>query len=39
MSKPNYSGVYHMVEQENMDAYLEALGKIVICYYFIPFNT
>ncbi|XP_012725754.2 retinol-binding protein 5 [Fundulus heteroclitus] len=25
MSKPNYSGTYHMVEQENMDAYLAAL--------------
>ncbi|XP_034030394.1 retinol-binding protein 5 [Thalassophryne amazonica] len=25
MSKPNYSGTYHMVEQENMDAYLTAL--------------
>lgn len=27
MSKPDYSGTFHMVEQENMDAYLEALGK------------
>lgn len=26
MAKPNYSGTYHMVEQENMDSYLEALG-------------
>ncbi|XP_076010804.1 retinol-binding protein 5 [Genypterus blacodes] len=25
MSKPNYSGVYNMIEQENMDAYLAAL--------------
>ncbi|XP_072317440.1 retinol-binding protein 5 [Eucyclogobius newberryi] len=25
MSKPNYSGAFHMVEQENMDAYLAAL--------------
>uniref|UniRef100_A0A3Q4BLB6 Cellular retinoic acid-binding protein 1 n=1 Tax=Mola mola TaxID=94237 RepID=A0A3Q4BLB6_MOLML len=25
MSQPNYSGTFHMVEQENMDAYLEAL--------------
>ncbi|XP_036930986.1 retinol-binding protein 5 [Acanthopagrus latus] len=25
MSKPNYSGVFHMVEQDNMDAYLAAL--------------
>ncbi|XP_026173366.1 retinol-binding protein 5 isoform X1 [Mastacembelus armatus] len=25
MSKPNYSGTFHMVEQENMDAYLAAL--------------
>ncbi|XP_030249452.1 retinol-binding protein 5 [Sparus aurata] len=25
MSKPNYSGVFHMVEQDNMDAYLGAL--------------
>lgn len=27
MSKPNYSGTFDMVEQENMDSYLEALGK------------
>ena len=27
MSKPNYSGTFHMVEQDNMDAYLEALGN------------
>lgn len=26
MAKPNYSGTYHMVEQENMDSYLGALG-------------
>jgi len=25
MSKPNYSGTFHMVEQDNMDAYLAAL--------------
>ncbi|XP_003966338.1 retinol-binding protein 1-like [Takifugu rubripes] len=25
MSKPDYSGTYHMVEQHNMDAYLEGL--------------
>ncbi|XP_060905319.1 retinol-binding protein 5 [Labrus mixtus] len=25
MSKPNYTGTYHMMEQENMDSYLEAL--------------
>ncbi|KAM6967825.1 retinol-binding protein 5 isoform 1-T1 [Aplochiton taeniatus] len=25
MSKPNYSGTFHMVSQENMDAYLAAL--------------
>ncbi|GLD57365.1 retinol-binding protein 1-like protein [Lates japonicus] len=25
MSKPNYSGTYHMVEQDNMDSYLAAL--------------
>jgi len=25
MSKPNYSGTFHMVSQDNMDAYLEAL--------------
>ncbi|XP_053744332.1 retinol-binding protein 5 [Synchiropus splendidus] len=25
MSKPDYSGVYHMVEQKNMDEYLAAL--------------
>lgn len=30
MSKPNYSGVFHMVEQDNMDAYLGALGKTLI---------
>lgn len=33
MSKPNYSGTYHTVEQENMDAYLEALGEIVASLY------
>lgn len=27
MSKPDYSGTYHMVEQHNMDAYLEGLGE------------
>lgn len=26
MAKPNYTGTYHMVEQENMDSYLGALG-------------
>lgn len=26
MSKPNYSGTFHMVEQDNMDSYLAALG-------------
>ncbi|AWO96401.1 Retinol-binding protein I cellular [Scophthalmus maximus] len=26
MSQPNYSGTFHMVNQENMDAYLAALG-------------
>ncbi|CAI5663819.1 unnamed protein product [Oreochromis niloticus] len=25
MAKPNYTGTYHMVEQENMDSYLGAL--------------
>ncbi|XP_006804897.1 retinol-binding protein 1-like isoform X1 [Neolamprologus brichardi] len=25
MTKPNYSGTYHMVEQENVDAYLTGL--------------
>lgn len=25
MSKPNYSGTFHMVEQQNMDEYLAAL--------------
>ncbi|XP_030605989.1 retinol-binding protein 1-like [Archocentrus centrarchus] len=25
MSKPNYTGTYHMMEQENMDAYLTGL--------------
>ena len=29
MSKTNYSGTFHMVEQENMDSYLAALGKTV----------
>lgn len=28
MSKPDYSGTYHVVEQDNMDAYLAALGNI-----------
>lgn len=27
MSKPDYSGTFHMVEQENMDPYLAALGE------------
>lgn len=27
MSKPDYSGTYHLVEQRNMDAYLEGLGE------------
>lgn len=27
MSKPNYTGTFHMVEQDNMDSYLAALGK------------
>lgn len=27
MSKPDYSGTYHMVEQHDMDAYLEGLGE------------
>lgn len=27
MSKPNYTGTYNMVEQDNMDSYLGALGK------------
>lgn len=27
MSKPDYSGTYLMVEQTNMDAYLEGLGE------------
>ncbi|XP_014825407.1 PREDICTED: retinol-binding protein 1-like [Poecilia mexicana] len=25
MSKPNYTGTYHLVEQDNMDTYLSAL--------------
>lgn len=28
MSKPNYTGLYHMTSQENMDEYLKALGKM-----------
>lgn len=42
MSKPNYSGTFHMVVQENMDAYLEALGKIiasVFLFFFFFFNS
>lgn len=27
MSKPNYSGTYHLADQDNMDSYLAALGK------------
>lgn len=27
MAKPDYTGTFHMVEQENMDNYLAALGK------------
>lgn len=30
MSKPDYSGTYHMVEQHNMDAYLEGLGEATL---------
>lgn len=35
MSKPDYSGTYHMVEQTNMDAYLEGLGEAGV---FEPFS-
>lgn len=34
MSKPDYSGTYHMVEQNNMDAYLEGLGETDACFRF-----
>lgn len=27
MAKPNYTGVYHMVSQDNFEEYLAALGK------------
>lgn len=37
MSKPNYSGTFHMVEQQNMDGYLAALGKTRIA--FVPVYT
>lgn len=33
MSKPNYSGTYHMAEQANMDAYLAALGMDPYCFF------
>lgn len=32
MSKPNYSGTFHMVEQDNMDEYLAALGGNLLLY-------
>lgn len=35
MTKPNYSGTYHMVEQENVDAYLTGLGTSLYAAYFI----
>lgn len=34
MSKPDYSGTYHLVEQTNMDAYLGGLGEAVACFNF-----
>lgn len=27
MSKPNYTGVYNMISQDNFEEYLAALGK------------
>lgn len=36
MSKPDYSGTYHMVEQKNMDAYLEVLGEAGVCLNLFP---
>lgn len=27
MSKPNYTGIYHMVSQDKFEEYLAALGK------------
>lgn len=29
MSKPNYTGLYHLISQENMEQYLAGLGKMV----------
>lgn len=29
MSKPNYTGTFHMVSQDNFENYLAALGKII----------
>lgn len=36
MSKPDYTGTYHMVEQKNMDAYLEVLGEAGVCLNLFP---
>lgn len=33
MSKPNYSGTFHMVEQDNMEEYLAALGGNLNIFY------
>lgn len=38
MAKPNYTGTFHMVEQENMEAYLEALGN-PLCVFICVFNA
>lgn len=39
MAKPNYTGTYHMVEQENMDTYLGALGTNLYAIFFYTVIT
>lgn len=38
MSKPDYSGTYHLVQEINMDEYLEILGNIV-CFCLLVFRN
>ena len=37
MSKPDYSGTFHMVDQENMDPYLAALGESLFMHHTLLF--
>lgn len=38
MSKPNYTGIYHMVSQNNFEEYLAALGKLQHFFLIYIFN-